>query len=145
MSPLPTPCIIPDHFSWEITLARPLLIPPVLLAYVVRFEIRAYDSQSQNGWLPVGSRAPATRAERQRTGWMGATGEDYEAFRKVKTGRVDWGGITSIMHEQDWNRLRVCYEPWGPPVRDRVFIPGMLDGIWEGRWLVCSYIYLFWN
>ncbi|KAF8524955.1 hypothetical protein JB92DRAFT_2877774 [Gautieria morchelliformis] len=34
--------------------------------------------------------------------------------------------------------VRTCYEPWNEqPMRDRVFTPGMLDGVWEGRWLVC--------
>jgi hypothetical protein len=137
VSPLHPPCTIPDHFNWEITLARPLLIPPVLLAYAVRFET-AHESRPEHGWVPVGSRAPATRAERRTSEWRGATGEDIEAHRQVKTGMVEWGVNTSIMHEQDWMRLRTCYEPWDPqPMRDRVFTPGMLDGVWEGRWLVC--------
>ena len=141
IAPLPPPCKIPDHFGWEITLARPLLIPPVLLAYTVRFENRVQAFQTENGWVPIGSRAPATRAERQRTGWWGATGEDFEAFSKVKTGAVEWGDNSSILHEQDWMRLRTCYDPWSqPPMRDRVFTPGMLDGIWEGRWLVRSFM-----
>lgn len=63
--------------------------------------------------------------------------EDYEAFSKVKTGSVEWSEGSSTLHEQDWMRLRVCFDPWSPEgFRDRVFTPGMLNGVWEGRWLV---------
>jgi hypothetical protein len=128
---LPSPCVIPDHFGFERTLARPLLAPPAQLACVVRLE-------DGGGGVPEGSRAPATRAEGSRTGWMGPTGEDYEALGRLRTRRVEWGkGGESEMHEHDWMRLLTCYDPWSqPPMRDRVFTPGMLDGVWEGRWLV---------
>ncbi|KAF8588561.1 hypothetical protein K439DRAFT_593646 [Ramaria rubella] len=143
VSPLPLPCKIPDHFGWELTLARPLIIPPVILAYCVRFERRVLELQG--GGAPASSRAPATRAEARRTGWTGATGEDFQAFREVRTKMVEWVEGGSLLHEQDWMRLRTCYDPWSQlPMRDRVFMPGMLDGIWEGRWLALPPNY-FWS
>ena len=72
-------------------------------------------------------------------GWEGATEEDYDAFRKVRTRGIEWKDEDdeSATHEHDWMRLLTCFNPWNQPsARGRVFTPGMLDGVWEGRWLV---------
>jgi len=42
----------------------------------------------------------------------------------------------SVAYDQDWYRLRTCYDPWGAAYRDRVYKPGMLDGLWDGKWLM---------
>ena len=44
---------------------------------------------------------------------------------------------SSFQHEHDWLRLTHCYDPWlDAKIKIRIYSPGMLDGLWEGRQIV---------
>lgn len=158
------PCLVtssalaPDPQASFSLLARPLLVPPIITSYVARQELQFLRWPSQPSGVPAGSRAPATREEARLVGWDGPTGEDYLWFRNVRTKHVELGLQTanhSIANERgsdelskrwdiDWARLLVCFNPFDASVpRDRlqsrmgVYEPGMLDGVWDGKWLVC--------
>jgi hypothetical protein len=132
-SPLAPPSIVLDHFGFEVTLSCPLLTPAALLSSVVRLEAAIAEMN-----LPLPPNVPATRAEAVATGWQGPTREDHEDQKQITTKFVEWHNDDgSNQHEQDWMRFLTCYNPWNqPPMRDRVYTPGMLDGLWVGRWFV---------
>lgn len=164
-SPIHPPCLIPCSTSETQTpyiffLARPLPIPPVILSYVARQELQYLRWPREPSGVPPGSRAPATRAEARLVDWSGPTGEDYLWFLGVRTQRVELGlgnadessanrsqyeeGTLSKRWDIDWARLLTCFDPFGETrvprerlhPRMNVYEPGMLDGLWDGKWLV---------
>ncbi|GJJ13415.1 hypothetical protein Clacol_007669 [Clathrus columnatus] len=161
-SPIHPPCLVPLSSSSSsfppplLTLARPLPIPPTILSYVSRQEHQFLRWPREPSGVPRGSRAPATREEARRTGWAGPTGEDYLWFLGVRTKRVelnlednmdpyeDEARSLSKRWDIDWARLLVCFDPFGEShiprprfqSRIRVYEPGLLDGLWDGKWLM---------
>jgi hypothetical protein len=57
--------------------------------------------------------------------------------------------VSSLQHEHDWLRLTSCYNPWlEAKIKTRIYTPGMLDGLWAGRWFVrtiISFLIVFQN
>ncbi len=46
---------------------------------------------------------------------------------------------SSQLNEDEWLRITRCYNPWlDAKIKIRIFTPGMLDGLWCGRFFVSS-------
>lgn len=159
-----SPALAPDSQASFPRLARPLLVPPIITSYLARQELQFLRWPSEPSGVPAGSRAPATREEARLVGWNGPTGEDYLWFRNVRTKRIELGlqsanNLSGSGHgsdelsrrwDIDWARLLMCFNPFDASVprdrlqsRMRVYELGMLDGVWDGKWLACLIFFHF--
>lgn len=134
------------HYSSRPIMAPPLITIAAKLVYFSRRELVPFGIPPH---LPL-NRADAIA--RGRTD-IGPTKEDIIEFNQHPDTKLPrrgdaWGADDasgeplSKSSDDDWWRLRLCSNAWvTEPRLGRVYTPGLLTGLWQGRMLVSVFLY----
>lgn len=120
------------HFGVEFKVAAPLVATAARLLYFARSEATPFH-------IPDALHVNRDAAYEAGITTVIPTQEDYIRFNQHKAAAVVPKGklATSTSWDEDWQRIRYCYNPWAiPPRKGSTYVYGSLDGTWMGRMLV---------